>query len=155
MEFHRVYLCEICLLVLGLFNNRSAIHPFHCLTVLQIGASSEAQSTINVNAEEMVSECLEFGKYITYTAEQPKPTESSENAFTKLMAASKRLRLPTKKKGTDRRSQLYNTIVDDLHRADLGWQIDQINTGEQFVELLTKILWTVSRCNSSPIVIIQ
>ena len=98
---------------------------------------------MKVGSDEVVLECLGFGHYVTYHCAIEKKKDPV-NAFQKLMAVPYTLRLPTVKKETDNRHRLYNTIRNDLEQGKLGWTLDQLQTGGEFLELLTKIFWTMS-----------
>lgn len=115
---------------------------FLCCLLLQLGHTTTDQS-VTVDFDDKVAECIPFW-HIRCLHQTLLEEDQCRRRLQCANECSIKIRQPPEKTREDRRSQLYNLIIRDLKAAGCGWTIGRMKTAEDFVELLTSIMWLVS-----------
>lgn len=77
------------------------------------------------------------------SSEVPGKEKFKKDAFKVLMSASKRLTLPSPQNKDNNKRIVYNKILQILEKAGLGFTVESLESGKNFLNAETNSLWYV------------
>lgn len=77
------------------------------------------------------------------SSEVPGKEKFKKDAFKVLMSASKRLTLPSPHNEDNNKRIVYNKILQILEKAGLGFTVESLESGKNFLNAVTNSLWYV------------
>ena len=129
----------------GMFDNGSPI-PERLSGCKVVSKISRSQDTIDVDPDTLVSEIINIGIYITVSVADmsecavERGHDLTNNAFLRLMTASREKKLPDRFEGAliNNMQKLTNAIIDLLAANDFGFSAECVNSlGKELVSALT------------------